>query len=149
MIATFFKCTDDPRKLDKTLVPVKQKNVEIYSVISVIAPVLSLVYDSDILSCNYVQINEWNMYYHIDNFNVDNARRLYVISTLDDIYTFRDELKNCCATAIRNEGVGINYVPDPSLPMMPASNYCVSQIIGQYWSQSVEEQPKHYILATK
>lgn len=149
MIATFFNCTDDPRKLDKTLVPVKQKNVEIYNACSVITPVLSLVYDPDILSCNYLQLNEWNKYYFINNFNVDNAKRLYVISTLDDLYTYREDIRNCVATAIRNQAVGINYVPDPSLPMMPDSNYCVSQVIGQYWSTSVTEQPKHYVLATK
>jgi len=149
MIATFFKCNDDPRVLNKNLTPVKQKNVEIYGNCSVITPVLSLVYDSVLLSCNYVQLNEWNTYYFINNFNVDNAKRLYVISSLDDLYTYRSEIVNCYGTAIRNEGVGINYVPDPSLPMLPASNYCVSQVIGQYWSPSVVEQPKHYILATK
>ena len=149
MIAVFYTSNDDPRKVDKTLKQVKQKPVAIYSGCNIITPTLYLDYDSELLNCNYLYLDEWERYYFIRNFSVDSGKRMYIDAELDDLYTYRDQLKECIATAIRNESVGINYVPDPSLPLMPAKNYCTSTVIGQYWADTVVEQARHYVLATK
>lgn len=149
MIATFYTCNDDPRKVDKTLSQVKAKPVAIYNGCNIITPIMYLDYDAELLNCNYMSLDEWNRYYFIRNFSVDNGKRLYISAELDDLYTYRDQIKACTATAIRNESVGINYVPDPSLPLMPAKNHITSTVIGQYWKTTVVEQARHYVLATK
>ena len=149
MIATFYTCNDDPRVLDKTLTQVSQKPVAIYNGCNIIAPVMYLAYDASLLTCNYMYLDDWGLYYFIRNFAVDNGKRLYISAELDDLYTFRDQLKACNGTAIRNEAVGINYVPDPSLPLMPSKNNYTSITIGQYWSTTVVEQSRNYVLSTK
>lgn len=149
MIATFYTCNDDPRKVDKTLSQMKSKPVAIYNACDIITPTLYLDYDSELLNCNYMYLDEWETYYFIRNYSVDNGKRMYINAELDECYTYRDQIKACAGTAIRNESVGINYVPDPSLPLMPAKNYFTSTIIGQYWNTTVVEQARHYVLATK
>lgn len=146
MIVNFFTCTDDPRTLNKTLNYNLTAECIVYNGCSIISPVLKLRYNPTIVNCNYFFIPEWRRYYSIDNLSVDNGKMLYVTGTVDPIYTFRDSILTCNATAIRNEGIGSpTYIPDSSLPLYPESDYVTSLSIGNYAIAG----NYHYLLTTK
>lgn len=104
-----------------------------------------LRYDANILNSNYIKIPEWNRYYYIDNINVDNAKTMYVTASVDVLKTYREQIINCNATAVRNENVGTTYTPDTSFPLYPESDFVTSLVIGSYETAG----NYHYILTTK
>lgn len=148
MIVVFGNCTDDPRKLDKTINTVFTAQCNVYGSCSIIKPVLTLRYDPLIKNCNYCYIQEWGRYYTIGEPTVDNGKQMYINATVDALYSFAEDIKNCSATCIRNEGIGApTYVPDSSFPIMPAGEYLTSTIIGQYFEPGTGS--RYFLLATK
>ena len=146
MNVEFYTCSDDPRKISKTMQSVKTTNCTVYNGCSVTSPVIMLRYDPSIITCNYFRIPEWNKWYSIADYSVDNAKTLYVTGMIDVLYTYKDQILECDATAIRNEGVGSpTYIPDSSLPLYPESDYVTSLSIGSY----AVKGDYHYLLTTK
>lgn len=147
MNAVFYNCTDDPRKIGKNLVEIKSAGCKVYDTCSIVSPTLMLRYDSGLIDADYMYIPDWHRYYKIFNITADNGRIMYVSATVDVLETYKDEILACDATCIRNEGIGSpTYVPDPSFPLMPASDYVTSVIIGEYFP---EKEYRNYILSTK
>lgn len=145
MNVEFYKCSDDPRVLNKSLQNVATVNCQIYDSCSILAPVLMLRYDSNIMNSNYIRIPDWNRFYYINNINVDNAKTMYVTAAVDVLNTYKEQILNCNATAIRNENTGTTYVPDSSFPLYPCSDFVTSLAIGTYETAGTY----HYILTTK
>lgn len=146
MNVEFYKCSDDPRKISKTMLSVKSANCTVYNGCSVTSPVIMLRYSPAIIDRNFFRIPEWNRWYGISDYSVDNAKTLYVTGLIDVLYTYRDQILACYATAIRNEGVGRpTYIPDSSLPLYPESDYVTSLSIGSY----AVKGEYHYLLTTK
>lgn len=151
MTVILYKCSDDPRTLEKTLTDQKKKDCKVYGNCSLQAPTLLLRYDSTITQHNYMYIAEWNRYYFIDNISVDNGKQMIISASVDVLMTYRDSIKSCNATCIRNEGIGKpTDVPDSSFPIKPSSNYMKLTNIGTYFSPETEGYDRpHYLLATK
>lgn len=146
MIVEFYSCSDDPRKINKTMQLVSNTNCAVYDSCSITAPSIMLRYDANIIKSNFFRIPEWNRWYSIADYNVDNAKTLYITGMIDVLYTYKDQILECVATAIRNEGIGRpTYIPDSSLPLFPESDYVTSLSIGSY----AVKGDYHYLLTTK
>lgn len=146
MNVEFYTCSDDPRKISKTMQSVKSAVCTVYDGCSITSPTIMLRYDPDIITCNFFRIPEWNRWYSIADYSVDNAKTLYVTGMIDVLYTYKDQILACDATAIRSEGVGRpTYIPDSSLPLYPESDYVTSLSIGNYAISG----NYHYLLTTK
>lgn len=146
MNVEFYTCSDDPRKINKTMQLVTTANCAVYDGCSITAPSIMLRYDTNIIKSNVFKIPEWDRWYSIADYNVDNAKTLHVPGMIDVLYTYKDQILECDATAIRNEGVGKpTYIPDSSLPLYPESDYVTSLSIGNYAISG----NYHYLLTTK
>ena len=146
MTVIFYKCNDDPRKLDKTLAEISTKQCSVYGSCNVMNPSLLLKYDALIMDCNFFQVVDWGYYYMMNAPTLDNGMKMIVSGQLD-IYTFRTEIKQLSATCIRNEGIGSpTYVPDSSFPLYPSSEYFTSVIVGEYFNMTTDQ---NFIISTK
>lgn len=77
MNIAFFRCADDPRKLNKNLLPVTAKNCTVYGINSTESPNIKLKYDVNIMNCNYFFIPDFNRYYTFEtNLLPDGAIEL-------------------------------------------------------------------------
>lgn len=126
MSVTFYKCSDDPKVLDKTLTAIGTlSNITISPTdsVSILNPVLIMGYDSNYIDANYCKISEFGNRYYFCSVSVAPGQRCIVKCTIDPLYSFKSGLLNIPVTVIRSESAGINYVPDKQLPIDPKRFY--------------------------
>lgn len=148
MNVAFYNCKDDPRTLNKDPELIAEKTCTVYGNCSLARPALLLKYDAVVATCNYMYIRDWNRYYFISDVSVDQGKQMIVTASLDAVYTYRNEILECNATCVRNEGIGApTYVPDNSFPLMPSGEFVQSVIIGKYFDP--EDITDNFLLTTK
>ena len=104
MNVTFSKNNSDKRCLTKTLSnPLQVTGVSLYDSTSVTAPVLKVSGGpSKIATYNYVYIPDFNRYYYITDFTVENGYIL-VSCKVDVLMSYATQIKACPCIAGRQE----------------------------------------------
>lgn len=122
MTVTFYKVTDDPKKIDKdTSVRIGQTaahTLDPTAIVDLLNPVIVIDYNKEFLNANYCYINTFDRYYWC-SFGVNTAGRTVVECKIDYLKSFAASIKNCPATIVRAELSSPTYVPDNELPIDP------------------------------
>lgn len=122
MTVTFYKVTDDPKKIDKdTSVTIGQTaahTLDPTAMVDLLNPTIVIDYDSAFLNANYCYIDTFDRYYWC-SFGVNTAGRTLVECKIDYLKSFAASIKNCPATIVRAELSSPTYVPDNELPIDP------------------------------
>lgn len=148
----FFTCNDDPRTLNKTLTPVLNSPVSavLTANTSILQPILLIQYNGAVCGANYMYIPHFQRYYTIENITVTEGERMTITGASDPVHTKKTELLNCVGNCIRNEGLGIGFVPDTMIPIDP----CTEFVSSEYFSESdIDETSQmgdyYYVLTLK
>ena len=115
------RCLDKWTYADPPATGDSKKSIDVYQLTSILAPQVTLDYDSSVLTAkyNYCYIKEWGRYYYITDMSCDSGKKIILTLSVDVLNTYKAEIKNCPATVIRSESAGINYTPDKQLPIDP------------------------------
>lgn len=107
MTVTFYKVTDDPRTVSKTLgtAIVTLNNVKTKDNCSITAPELELAYTANLTKCNYIYIQDWGRYYFVDKMTV-SQQRIIIAAHIDVLMTYATEIKKCTGIIKRQEKTG-------------------------------------------
>lgn len=115
----FYKCTANPKKLDKsgdlTVIGSALTSNTKHS-IDIINPVFTVDYNADLLPANYIYISEFGRYYFI-TISTDTAQTMHISGTVDPLYSFATAIKNCPCTVVRAELGAPTYVVDNKYPI--------------------------------
>ena len=92
MTVTFYKVTDDPRTVTKTLgtAVVTLSTVKTKDNCSITAPELELAYTANLTKCNYIYIQDWGRYYFVDKMTV-SQQRIIIAAHIDVLMTYATE----------------------------------------------------------
>ena len=104
MNVTFYKNNSDKRVITKTLTgATTASGVSLYDSTSVTAPVLKMSGGaSKIVSFNYVYIPDFERYYYITDFTVENGYIL-ISCKVDVLMSYASDIKNCTCITKRQE----------------------------------------------
>ena len=107
MNVKFYKITSDPKEVTKTLgtALVSLTTVQTKSDCSIMSPELEVAYDSNLIKCNYLYIQEWGRYYFIDKIVV-SQQRIFITAHIDVLMTYATEIRKCTAIIRRQEKIG-------------------------------------------
>lgn len=116
MNVTLYKISDDPRVINKTLTGGKTKTCKVYGNCTRGEPSILVQYDSDVSTCNYMYIDEFDRYYFVQNIQVDGGNRCIVTGVVDPLMSFAEEILRPTYLVSRNShDVNLSYIDD----MMP------------------------------
>lgn len=121
MTLTLMINTQDNRVLNKapsTIASVKvSKPTELVNVFN---PVFYINYNANYLNANYCYCDTFKRYYYITDISLDNAKTMGIACSIDVLNTYKDQIKKCTGTCIRNSGIGKpTYITDSKLPIDP------------------------------
>lgn len=110
-----YDCSDDPRKLSKTLsgeTPVR--NVKPTGIVDLMNPTFELGYDSNYTTKNYCVVGApFNRSYFITDMQIDIGKKIIISCAVDVLQTYKDDIRNINANVIRQENLTEPYLPDP------------------------------------
>lgn len=124
----FYKCSDDIRVLHKTMTDKKSvTGCEITGTVSMLQPTFVLQYDSTLLPYNYMYIDTFGIWYHVNDIIINPAGQMLVTGTADPLFTYANEISDCVGVAVRS-GSGFTNVPDTAYPIDPVQEFCTSYL---------------------
>lgn len=115
----------DNRKIDKWTWRAgdtgTEKTVYLTDFENILSPVVSLDYDSSVITSNYnyVYIPAFKRYYYIAGLSCDDGKRIYINLTVDVLNSYKDGILSAPANVIRSQSAGVNYCKDDCLPLDP------------------------------
>lgn len=109
MQISFYQCTDDPRVLNKNLVPVTTKNCTVYGNNSTESPHIELKYDNAIFSANYLYIPAFNRYYTFETNILPNGA-IDLLCTCDYRLSYKNDIRASRGLIIRSTSGNKNIV---------------------------------------
>ena len=116
MKVTFYNTTSDSRKVNKSLTALGSAvDFELKEDSSIINPVLILNKNSFISKSNYLYIKELDRYYFINDIKYLTGNRIEIYSSLDVLYTYKDELLKCNCLIDRTKTVSDKYIIDSEI----------------------------------
>ena len=101
----FYRISDDRRQLNKTLnasTLVKTATGDIKSDCSIMDPIIEMSYDIALMHCNYMYIEDFGRYYHINNIET-GAQRLYIHAHVDVLQTYAEQIRDLYCVVARQE----------------------------------------------
>lgn len=124
MTILFYKTLDDPKKLNKAMLPIGSGETTLSAdvnntaeTISLLSPSFILAYNSLYFTATHIKVPDMgNRFYYIDNIVLLTGGKVQIDCSIDVLKTYADQIAAapCCIT--RNENIGINWVPDDKLP---------------------------------
>lgn len=124
MNITLYTCTDDKRKINKTLSNGVTGTATPVRPINLINPEIILDHSVsmgwDALNHNYCYISTFARYYFITDYTIDTAARIHLTLEVDPMYTMGAAIKATTQHVIRAESVGKpTMITDPKLATAP------------------------------
>lgn len=145
---TLSSCSDDPRKLTKTLSgQISVSNVRPTGIVDLMNPSFELDYDSAYTTKNYCEVGApFNRSYFITDMKIDIGKKIIISCAVDVLQTYNGQIKPINANIIRQEaayatGDSNSYLPDPEYKIR--SGY---QNYSYVWPYHAFVQTPTYIL---
>ena len=119
MTIKLYKIKDDRRQLTKTLNAEtlrRTMNGQLKSDCSIMDPIIEITYDPIIAGCNYMYIDEFERYYHINNIEV-GAQRAFIHAHVDVLQTYAESIKRLSCVIARQQDPEYHsnrYLNDPT-----------------------------------
>lgn len=105
MTIKLYKIKDDRRQLEKTLnADTLQRTMtgHLKSDCSIMDPIIEITYDPVIAGCNYMYIDDFERYYHINNIEV-GAQRTFIHAHVDVLQTYAQQIRDLYCIVARQE----------------------------------------------
>lgn len=140
MIVQFFKISDDPKTLEKTLGSVVHSvDANLWGSCSVHDPQLVLTYHSNLVSANYFAIPDWNAYYFMGDPVLSPGGRCIITGKEDVLMTHAQEILNLNAYCSRCESRFERYAIDSKVPSLITSiietfDFNASPFLSSNWN---------------
>lgn len=131
MKVIFYRNNSDNRVVNKQLTIIKELNITRKIEKSIFEPVIEIVKDRDMNSCNYVYIEEFNRFYFVvDIMELDG--NIYRITMKEDVLTsFKNSILNLTALVERQEFKRNTQIVDNEL-LSQANNNFYCKTVGNY-----------------
>lgn len=133
MTITFYACTAEPERLDKTSYLTQKATYTTANPnkdLSIINPVLIIeeAIAEYILASNYCYISDFGRYYFIDRITANTAKNLYTLEMhLDVLYTYKEGIKLLNGCIERQEKAANYYINDNELATQSRRRYLTKE----------------------
>lgn len=123
-IAKFYNCSDDPRKLSKTLTDeIEINNIKPTENCDILNPILELDYRQDLTTRNYVVIGApFNRSYFITDMSITIGKKIIISCAVDVLQTYKNDISEINANVVRQENLIKEMLPDPNFVYLDQSD---------------------------
>lgn len=141
MIIKLYKCFSENERVDKTDTIVEVKTMEgalRQENVTVVNPVITLQYSSEIFKCNYAYIPEFNRYYFINDFSNIVNNIVEISLHVDVLMSFKDEWLQNAGYVDTSLNYGNFYLNDQNTPVQQNTDlFVVKQFNSPFNGSSI------------
>lgn len=102
MTVKFYKMTSTTNTINKKKTQIQESECQLYEETDILNPVLLMRYNKNLLSSNYVFIEEFGRFYFINNIDIVDGDKILVRCHIDVLDTYWNSIKDTSQHIIRN-----------------------------------------------
>lgn len=102
MTVKFYKMTSTTNTINKKKSQIQESECQLYEETDILNPVLLMRYNKNLLSSNYVFIEEFGRFYFINNIDIVDGDKILVRCHIDVLDTYWNSIKDTSQHIIRN-----------------------------------------------
>lgn len=102
MTVKFYKMTSTANTINKKKTQIQQSDCQLYDETDILNPSLLMKYNQNLLSSNYIFIEEFERFYFINNIDIIDGNRMRLSCHVDVLETYWDRIKDTNQHIVRN-----------------------------------------------
>lgn len=130
--ATLYKNQSDENVMKKTLTALSSASIVLKDMTNVVNPTITMSYNANVDSCNYIYIDIFNRYYFVRDKQV-GEQRVIISLDADDLYNASIRgIGNCKAIAERSANRFNNFLADDRITTLQYDDYYIKKFSGHF-----------------
>lgn len=122
--ATFYINSSDKNVMNKEIIPLF-RDVEFTptNTVNIFNPFITVDYNAEYLTANYIHIHLFNRYYYIRNISIQTGKKMLIECDVDPLMTFSDDIKTAFVNVCRAENPVNRDLADDKIQVNPKTYF--------------------------
>lgn len=125
---TFIHNASDKNVMYKNITSITSATFAPTESVNIFMPVITVDYDSNILSSNYMYIGAFNRYYYINNISLQIGKKLLITGYVDVLMSFADNIQNAFVNVCRAQNPANRDLSDDKIQVNPKTYFIESYL---------------------
>lgn len=121
--ATFYRNASDKNVMYKNITPVTSATFTPTGSVNIFTPAITVDYDSNILSANYMYIGAFNRYYYANNISLQIGKKMLITGYVDVLMSFADDIQNAFVNVCRAQNPVNRDLADDKIQVNPKTYF--------------------------
>lgn len=125
---TFIHNASDKNVMYKNITPITSATFAPTGDVTIFTPAITVDYDVNILSANYMYIGAFNRYYYINNISLQIGKKLLITGYVDVLMSFADDIQNAFVNVCRAQNPANRDLSDDKIQVNPKTYFIESNL---------------------
>lgn len=121
--ATFYRNASDKNVMYKNITPVTSATLTPTGSVNIITPAITVDYDANILTANYMYISAFNRFYYVNNISLQIGKKLLITGYVDLLMSFADDIQNAFVNVCRAQNPANRDLSDDKIQVNPKTYF--------------------------
>ena len=126
--ATFYHNASDKNVMHKSITSITSAAFTPTGAVNIVAPAITVDYDNNILSSNYMYIDVFGRYYYINNISLQIGKKLLITGYVDVLMSFADDIQNAFVNVCRAQNPANRDLSDDKIQVNPKTYFIESYL---------------------
>lgn len=127
--ATFYRNISDKNVMYKTITSIKTATFTPTETVNIFTPAITVDYDVNILTANYMYISAFNRYYYINNISLQIGKKLLITGYVDVLMSFADDIQNAFVNVCRAQNPANRDLADDKIQVNPKTYFIETNLL--------------------
>lgn len=123
LTVTFYHNTSDKNVMYKNITPVSTATFTPTETVNIFTPAITIDYDVNILSSNYMYISAFSRYYYVNNVTLQIGKKLLLNGYVDVLMSFADDIQNAFVNVCRAQNPANRDLADDKIQVNPKTYF--------------------------
>lgn len=126
--STFYHNASDKNVMYKNITPITSATFAPTGDVNIFTPAITVDYDVNILSANYMYIGAFNRYYYINNILLQIGKKLLITGYVDVLMSFADDIQKAFVNVCRAQNPANRDLSDDKIQVNPKTYFIESNL---------------------
>lgn len=121
--ATFYRNASDKNVMYKSITAITSSAFTPTDTVNIFMPAITVDYDANILTANYMYISAFNRYYYVNNVSLQIGKKLLITGYVDVLMSFADDIQNAFVNVCRAQNPANRDLADDKIQVNPKTYF--------------------------
>lgn len=121
--ATFYRNASDKNVMYKNITQITSATFTPTGSVNIFTPAITVDYDSNILTANYMYISAFNRYYYVNNVSLQIGKKMLITGYVDVLMSFANDIMTAFVNVCRAQNPANRDLADDKIQVNPKTYF--------------------------